>query len=107
MFLAFIGLTGLAVIALSALRLADIIALVNVPTTMFLCVYLSCTAAAIRILAGPVRIAAAVALLAVLTILAFCSGPALSCAAVLALLTLAPQWLPGRSRARCSTPSSP
>ena len=48
-----IALVGLVLIGLSALRLADIIALVSVPTAMFLCVYLSCTASAVRILAGP------------------------------------------------------
>ena len=89
LFLAFIGLTGLAVIALSALRLADTAALVGVPTAMFLCVYLSCTASAVRILAGPVRVAAALALLAVLTILAFCGALALISAAVIAVLALA------------------
>ena len=50
-----IALAGLVLIGLSALRLADIIALVSVPTAMFLCVYLSCTAAAARILAGGPR----------------------------------------------------
>ena len=48
-----IALAGLLLIGLSALRLADIIALVSVPTAMFLCVYLSCTTSAARILAGP------------------------------------------------------
>jgi amino acid efflux transporter len=89
LFLGLIGLTGLAVIALSALRLADTAALVGVPTAMFLCVYLSCTASAVRILAGPVRVAAAVALLAVLTILAFCGALALISAAVIAVLAIA------------------
>jgi len=41
-----VALAGLVLIGLSALRLADITALVSVPTAMFLCVYLSCTAAA-------------------------------------------------------------
>jgi len=58
--------------------------LVSVPTTMFLCVYLSCTASAARILTGKTRAAAAVALLAVLAILAFC-GWALLAAAVIAI----------------------
>jgi amino acid efflux transporter len=99
LFLGFIGLTGLAVIALSALRLADTAALVGVPTAMFLCVYLSCTASAVRILTGPVRVAAAAALLAVLTILAFCGALALTCAAVIAVLAIAasrPAGLAGR-----------
>ena len=51
-FLGFIALAGLPLIGLSALRLADTALLVSVPTAMFLCVYLSCTASAVRILAG-------------------------------------------------------
>jgi amino acid efflux transporter len=81
-FLAFIALAGLALIALSALRLADTAVLVSVPTTMFVCVYLSCTSAATRILTGKARTAAAVAVLAVLTILAFCGWALLAAAAV-------------------------
>ncbi len=83
-FLGFIALAGLVLIALSALRLADTAALVSVPTAMFLCVYLSCTASAARILTGWARAAAAVAVLAVLAVLAFC-GWALLAAAVIAL----------------------
>ncbi len=82
-FLGGIALAGLVLIAMSALRLADTAVLVSVPTTMFLCVYLSCTASAARILTGKTRAAAAVALLAVLAILAFC-GWALLAAAVIA-----------------------
>ena len=69
---------------MSALRLADTAVLVSVPTTMFLCVYLSCTASAARILTGRTRVAAAVALLAVLAILAFCGWALLAAAAVAA-----------------------
>jgi len=98
LFLAFIGLTGLAVIALSALRLTDTAALVGMPTAMFLCVYLSCTASAVRILSGPVRVAAALALLAVLTILAFCGALALTCAAAIAVLAIAVSRPPAVSR---------
>ena len=83
-FLGFIALAGLVLIALSALRLADTAALVSVPTTMFLCVYLSCTVSATRMLTGPARAAAAVAVLAVLAILAFC-GWALLAAVVIAV----------------------
>ena len=82
--LGIIALAGLLLIGLSALRLADIIALVSVPTAMFLCVYLSCTASAVRILAGSARAAAAVAVLAVLAVLAFCGWPALLAVAVVA-----------------------
>src|SRR6266702_3029712 len=83
-FLGFIALAGLVLIALSALRLADTAVLVSVPTAMFLCVYLSCTAAAARILTGKARAAAAVAVLAVLAVLAFC-GWALLAAVVVAV----------------------
>ena len=83
-FLAGIALAGLVVIGMSALRLADTAVLVSVPTTMFLCVYLSCTVSAARILTGRPRAAAAVAVLAVLAILAFC-GWALLAAAVVAV----------------------
>ena len=94
-FLGLIALAGLVLIALSAFRLADIAALVSVPTAMFLCVYLSCTAAATRLLSGPLRAAAAVAVLAVLAVLAFC-GWALLAAAVIALAALTS----GRARQR-------
>jgi amino acid efflux transporter len=84
LFLGFIALAGLAVIALSALQLADITVLVSIPTTMFLCVYLSCTVSATRLLTGKTRIAAAVAVLAVIAILAFSGWTALLGATVTA-----------------------
>ena len=89
LFLAFIALVGLVLIALSALRLADTAVLVSVPTTMFLCVYLSCTVSAARILTGKTRAAAVVAVLAVLTILAFCGWALLAAAVVAAAAALA------------------
>src|SRR6478672_546275 len=85
-----IALVGLVLLGLSALRLADIVALVSVPTAMFLCVYLSCTAAATRILTGPARVAAAVAVLAVLAVLAFCGWQALLAVAVVAAVAVYP-----------------
>jgi amino acid efflux transporter len=90
LFLGFIALAGLGVIALSALRLADITVLVSVPTTMFLCVYLSCTVSATRLLTGRTRAAAAVAVLAVLAILAFSGWTALLAAAVTAAIAARP-----------------
>jgi len=82
-FLAFIALAGLVLIALSAFGLADTTALVSVPTAMFLCVYLSCTVSAARILPRRrARAAAAVAALAVLAVLAFCGWAPLAAAAV-------------------------
>jgi hypothetical protein len=56
------------------------------PTTLFLAVYLGCTAAAARILPGRPRIAAVLACLAVAVVLAFC-GPSLL-AAVRSSVTL-------------------
>jgi amino acid efflux transporter len=97
-----VALAGLVLIGLSALRLADITALVSVPTAMFLGVYLTCTAAAARILTGPVRVAAAVAALAVLAVLAFCGWTALlavvAVAAIAASRPTALRWQQGRAR---------
>jgi amino acid efflux transporter len=90
-FLGFIALTGLALIALSALRLADIAVLVSVPTAMFLCVYLSCTLSATRLLTGKTRIAAAVAVLAVAGVLAFSGWTALLAAALAAAIAARPR----------------
>jgi amino acid efflux transporter len=91
-----IALAGLALTALSALRLAHITVLVSVPATMFLCVYLSCTASATRLLAGKTRAAAAVAVLAVLAVLAFSGWTALLAAGVVAALAPAPRALARR-----------
>ncbi len=90
-FLGVIALTGLALITLSALRLADITVLVSVPTTMFLCVYLSCTASATRLLAGQTRIAAVVAVLAVAAVLAFSGWIALLAAGLVAVIAARPR----------------
>jgi amino acid efflux transporter len=82
-FLLVIAAVGLALIVAYALHLVSTAALVTLPTTMFLTVYLCCTASAARILAGPARIAAWPALIAVAGVLAFC-GWALAAAAALA-----------------------
>jgi amino acid efflux transporter len=55
---------------------------VAVPTALFLVVYLGCMAAAVRILSGPVRVAAAVACVAVVQLLLFSGWAALLAAAV-------------------------
>ena len=99
-FLGWIALAGLVLIALSALRLADTAVLVSVPTTMFLCVYLSCTLSATRLLSAGARAAAAVAVLAVLAILAFCGWALLAAAAVAVSATLLPR------RSTTSAPTS-
>jgi amino acid efflux transporter len=82
-FLLIIAATGLLLIGLYALHLVTTTALVTLPTTMFLYVYLSCLAAATRVLDGPARLAAWPALAAVVTVLAFC-GWALAAAALVA-----------------------
>lgn len=66
-----IGLVGLLVLGAAALGWADTTVLVTVPTTLFLLVYLGCTAAAVRILTGRVRIAAAISCVAVAGVLMF------------------------------------
>ena len=75
-----IGLLGTGTLTLDAL--------VTVPSTMFLVVYLGCTAAAFRILTGPTRIAAAVSFLVVAVVLAFTGTTA-----VLALVVCTIAWL--------------
>src|ERR1700722_18033138 len=87
-FLLMIAATGLVLIGLYALHLVTTTALVTLPTTMFLFVYLACTAAATRVLTGPARLAAWPALLAVATVLVFC-GWALAAAAAVAVAAAA------------------
>jgi amino acid efflux transporter len=82
-FLLVIAAVGLALIVAYALHLVSTTALVTLPTTMFLTVYLCCTASAARILVGPARLAAWPALIAVAGVLAFC-GWALAAAAAVA-----------------------
>ena len=109
LFLGFIALAGLAVIALSALRLADITVLVSVPTTMFLGVYLSCTLSATRLLTGKTRAAAAVAVLAVAGVLAFSGWTALLAAALVAAIAARPRLgdIPQRKMGGRLLPSHP
>jgi amino acid efflux transporter len=87
--LALIGAAGLLLIGLYALHLASTAALVALPTTMFLCVYLACTASAARILAGPARLAAVPAFLAVAAVLAFCGWAIIAAGAVALAAALA------------------
>ncbi len=83
-----IGLVGLLVLGCAALGWSDTATLVTVPTTLFLLVYLGCVAAATRILRGRVRVAAAIATLAVLAVLAFAGASLL----VGALVIVAALW---------------
>ena len=82
--LAAIATAGLLLISLYGLRIVSTAALVAVPTTLFLTVYLGAMAAAARILRGPARLAALPAALAVTVMLGFC-GWALTLPAVIAL----------------------
>ncbi|HJZ26796.1 MAG TPA: amino acid permease, partial [Streptosporangiaceae bacterium] len=70
--LAAIGLAGLLLITLYGLRIVGTVALVAVPTVLFLTVYLGAMAAAVRVLRGRVRLAALPAGLAVTVMLGFC-----------------------------------
>jgi amino acid efflux transporter len=87
-FLAAVAGVGLTLIALYGAGLASPAALVAVPTTLFLVVYLGCMASAVRVLRGPARWAAAPAAVIVALVLAFCGwallGPVAVTAAVLA-----------------------
>ena len=62
----------------------DTVQVVALPTASFLAVYLGCTVSAVRTLAGPVRVAAAVTTLAVAVVLAF-TGPAVLLPAAVAV----------------------
>ena len=88
-FLLIIAASGLVLIGLYALHLVTTTALVALPTTMFLGVYLACTAAATRVLTGAARLAAWPALLAVATVLAFCGWALAAAAAVAAIAAVA------------------
>jgi amino acid efflux transporter len=89
-----VGLSGLAVIALYGAGLASPAALVTLPTTLFLAVYLGCMTSAARVLRGPARMAAAPAAAIVGLVLGY-SGWALLAPAGVAVAVLA--W-PARSR---------
>jgi amino acid efflux transporter len=93
-FLAAVALSGLTVIALYGLGLASPAALVALPTTLFLVVYLGCMTSAVRVLRGPARLAAAPAAVIVAIVLGYC-GWALLAPALVALAVVA--W-PTRSR---------
>jgi amino acid efflux transporter len=106
-FLAVIAGTGLVVIGLYGAGLVSPAALVEVPTTLFLVVYLGCMASAVRVLRGPARLAAAPAAVIVAVVLAFCGSSLLGPVAVAAAVSTAP-WLRRqlrRQRRRLSCPA--
>jgi amino acid efflux transporter len=88
-----VAVSGLAMIALYGLGLASPAALVALPTTLFLVVYLGCMTSAVRVLRGPARLAAAPAAVIVALVLGYC-GWALLAPALVALAVAA--W-PARS----------
>lgn len=77
-----IAATGGLLLGLAGSGLVGTAQFVAVPTALFLVVYLGCMAAAVRVLSGPVRIAAAVACVAVVQLLLFSGWAALLAAAV-------------------------
>ena len=76
LFLAAVAASGLLLITLYGLGLVSPAALVAIPTTLFLAVYLGSMLAAVRVLRGPARLAAVPASVAVVVLA--CCGWALS-----------------------------
>jgi amino acid efflux transporter len=100
-----IAVTGVLVLGGQATGVISTAQLVAVPTTLFLTVYLGCTAAATRILAGGMRTIAASSCIAVLVVLSF-SGWALVIAVVVVVAAVyarpsKPVALPARTLAQC------
>jgi amino acid efflux transporter len=88
-FLTAIALSGLALISLYGAGLASPAALVTLPTTLFLVVYLGCMTSAARVLRGPARWAAAPAAVIVAVVLAFCGWALLAPLAVILAVCVA------------------
>ncbi|PZS19816.1 MAG: amino acid transporter [Pseudonocardiales bacterium] len=87
-----LGVAAAGVLLLGGVALGAVttVQLVVLPTTLFLTVYLGCTASAARILRGRVRFAAAAACAAVLSVLAF-SGWALVVPLAIVVVTCSPR----------------
>ncbi len=98
-FLAAVALSGLGVIALYGAGLASPAALVALPTTLFLAVYLGCMASAARVLRGPARLAAAPAAVIVALLLAYCGWALLAPALVVLVVVAWPDQRPGATGA--------
>jgi amino acid efflux transporter len=88
-FLAAIAVFGLALISLYGLGLASPAALVSIPTTLFLVVYLGCMTSAVRVLRGPARLAAAPAAVIVAVVLGYCGWALLAPLVVIAAVCAA------------------
>jgi amino acid efflux transporter len=89
-FLAAIAGSGLVLISLYGLGLASPAALVAIPTTLFLVVYLGCMTSAVRVLRGPARLAAAPAAVIVAVVLGYCGWALLAPLAVITAVCSAP-----------------
>jgi len=89
-FLAAIAVSGLLLIGLYGLGAVNPAALVAIPTTLFLVVYLGAMLSAVRVLRGPARWAAVPAAAAVTVMLA-CCGSALALPALVAALVIGRQ----------------
>jgi amino acid efflux transporter len=81
-FLAAIACFGFGLIALYGLGLASPAALVAIPTTLFLVVYLGCMTSAVRVLTGRARLAAVPAAVVVAVVLGYCGWALLAPLAV-------------------------
>ncbi len=102
LFLAAVAASGLLLITLYGLGLVSPAALVTIPTTLFLAVYLGSMLAAVRVLRGPARLAAVPASVAVVVMLA-CCGWALALPALVAVGVLGRRL--GQSREGAQLPS--
>jgi amino acid efflux transporter len=89
-----IALAGLVLITLYGFRLVSTAALVTLPTTLFLTVYLGSMLAATRVLRGATRLAACAASVAVFAMLPYCGWALLAPAAVALVIW----WRSRRSR---------
>ena len=98
--LAAIAGSGLLFISAYGLGLVSPASLVAIPTALFLAVYLGCMVAAVRVLRGPARRAAAPAAVAVMVMLGFC-GWALAAPALVAVAVIAGRFAVTR---KCQTP---
>ena len=96
-FLAAVAASGLLLITLYGFGLASPAALVAIPTTLFLAVYLGSMVAAVRVLRGPARWAAVPASAAVVVMLA-CCGWALALPALVAVAVTWPRRRVDRGR---------
>jgi amino acid efflux transporter len=67
-----IATVGGPLLAANAAGALDVARLVSLPTTLFVTVYLGCTAAAVRLLGGTQRVVAVLACVAVAVVLGFC-----------------------------------